>query len=105
MIKPNRLASFAAALLAGAAVLGACGNKEREAEADTGKAEAEVSTNLPESQVSDEQLRAAAEGAAAIAETPQGTATSVVVTPPAEPAAGAGAAAPAAPAKGGAEKH
>ena len=103
MIKPHRLAPAAAALLAGAALMSAC-SKEREAEADTGKAEAEVSTTLPESQVSDAQLKAAAEGAAAVAETPQGSNTSVVVTPPSDSTAtpaGTPAKAPTAPA----EKH
>ena len=77
------------AVLAGAS-LAACSN-EREAEVNTGTAQAEVSTNLPESQVSDDQLKAAAEGAAAIAETPQGSNTAVVVTPPAgSPAPSAG---------------
>ena len=63
--------------------LAACSEK-REAEVNTGTAEAEVSTTLPKSQVSDDQLEAAAQGAAAVAETPQGSNTSVVVTPPAE---------------------
>ena len=89
--KPHHVAT-AVAVLSGAAALGAC-NREREAEATTGTAEAEVSTTLPESQVSDTQLQAAAEGAAAIAETPQGSNTAVVVTPPPEtgPATGTGA--------------
>jgi hypothetical protein len=75
---PLMLAAAGAALLA----VGAC-SKEREAEVSTGAATAEVSTTLPESQVSDQQLEAAAQGAAAIAETPQGSNTAVVVTPPA----------------------
>ena len=90
-LRPIALA--AVTLLAGTS-LAACGEK-REAEVNTGTAEAEVSTNLPESQVSDAQLKAAAEGAAAIAETPQGSNTSVVVTPPADATAPAGAAPPA----------
>lgn len=68
------------AVMAGAVALVAC-SQEREAEVDTGTAEVEVSTTLPESQVSDEQLQSAAEGAAAMAETP-GAGTAVVVTPP-----------------------
>jgi hypothetical protein len=56
-------------------------NREREAEVQTGNAEVEVSTDLPPSQVSNQQLQSAAEGAAAIAETP-GAGTSVVVSPP-----------------------
>lgn len=74
-------AAVAAATLA--LTLGAC-SKEREAEVNTGTAEVEVKTTLPESQVSDQQLEAAAQGAAAIAETPQGSNTAVVVTPPAD---------------------
>lgn len=89
MTRTPKIAAMAVSLLAGAALITACGQK-REAEVDTGAAEAEVSTNLPESQVSDEQLKAAAEGAAAIAETPQGSNTSVVVTPPSD-ASGTGA--------------
>ena len=63
-----------------ALALSAC-NGKREAEVNTGTAEAEVTTTLPESQVSDDQLEAAAQGAAAIAETPGGSNTAVVVTP------------------------
>jgi len=61
--KPHHVAT-AVAVLSGAAALGAC-NREREAD----------------------------EGAAAIAETPQGSNTAVVVTPPPEtgPATGTGA--------------
>jgi hypothetical protein len=80
----SKAATAAVALIGGAALLTACGGGEREAEANTGTAEAEVSTTLPESQVSDEQLKAAAEGAAAVAETPQGSNTAVVVTPPSD---------------------
>lgn len=96
--KPHRAATAGAALFATAALLGAC-NGEREAEATVGGAEAEVSTTLPESQVSDTQLEAAAEGAAAIAQTPQGSNTSVVVTPPSDQtgAASPGSADPATP--------
>ncbi|MFZ5721222.1 MAG: hypothetical protein ACOY5Y_17310 [Pseudomonadota bacterium] len=68
-------------VLLGAAALAACSD-ERSAEVSTGAAEAEVSTTLPESQVSDQQLEAAAEGAAALADTPGGANTAVVVTPP-----------------------
>lgn len=81
MTRMPKTAAAAVTLLASAALITACGQK-REAEVDTGAAEAEVSTSLPESQVSDAQLKAAAEGAAAVAETPQGSNTSVVVTPP-----------------------
>lgn len=80
MIRTPRHAWIAAgALLTGAFALAGCGN-ERTAEVETGAAEAEVSTTLPESQVSDQQLENAAVGAAAMAETPQ-AAASVVITP------------------------
>lgn len=97
MTRMPKTAATAVALLAGAALITACGEK-REAEVDTGAAEAEVSTNLPESQVSDAQLKAAAEGAAAVAETPQGSNTSVVVTPPPTTGNAATGTTPAAPA-------
>lgn len=71
----------AAAVCAGLA-LSACSN-EREAEAKVGGAEAEVTTTLPESQVTDQQLQNTAEGAAAAAATAQGSSTAVVVSPPA----------------------
>ena len=53
-------------------------------------AEAEVTTKLPENQVSDQQLQAAAEGAAAVAETPQAAASVVVSPTPTGPATGSG---------------
>lgn len=87
-------AAWLAALLAATVSLAACGDRERSAEAETGNAEVEVTTNLPEGQVSDQQLKNAAEGAAAMAETPQAGA-SVVVSPPGS--AEGNAAAPAAP--------
>ena len=100
--RPIRAGLAAAGLLAGAAVLAACGDKERTAEAETPAAQAEVTTKLPENQVSDQQLQSAAEGAAAVAETPQ-AGSSVVVSPePTAPATGAAtgtAAAPAPPPK------
>lgn len=83
MTRMRKTAAVAVALLGGAALIAACSG-EREAEVNTGTAEAEVTTTLPESQVSDEQLKAAAEGAAAVAETPQGSNTAVVVTPPSD---------------------
>ncbi|WP_374470889.1 hypothetical protein [Phenylobacterium sp.] len=89
--RPLSVGLTAAALIAGAAALTACGGNERSAEAETPAAEAEVTTKLPESQVSDAQLQAAAEGAAAVAETPQ-AGSSVVVSPePTGPATGSGA--------------
>jgi len=74
-------AAWLAGLLAAAISLAACGDRERSAEVQTSNAEVEVTTTLPEGQVSDQQLENAAEGAAAIAETPQAGA-SVVVSPP-----------------------
>jgi hypothetical protein len=59
-------AAGASALLA----LSACGEGDREAEAETPVSEAEVSTQLPESVVSDEQLEATANAAADIAASP-----------------------------------
>ena len=60
----------------GAAALTACG--DREAEGETAVSEAEISTELPESVVSDEQLQAAADAAAQVAATPP---PQVVVVP------------------------
>lgn len=87
--KFERIASIAVALSASAA-LAACGGGERTAEAEEGGTTAEVSTNLPESQVPDQQLENAAEGAAAAAATP-GAGTSVVVSPDGGSPAPAGA--------------
>jgi hypothetical protein len=86
----HRPGSVAVMLTIWAALAAGCTEK-REAEVNTGKAEAEVSTTLPESAVSDAQLEAAAQGAAAVAETPQGSNTAVVVTPPAGAPAADGA--------------
>ena len=87
-------AGWIAAFFAAAAGLAACGERERSAEVETSNAEVEVTTKLPEAQVSDQQLKNAAEGAAAMAETPQAGA-SVVVSPPGS--AEANAAAPVTP--------
>lgn len=75
-----------AAMLFGAASLAACG--DREAEGETAVSEAEVSTELPETIVSDEQLQATANAAAEIAATPP---TEVVVVPAGPNQAGAAA--------------
>lgn len=83
MTRMRKTAALAVGLLGAGALITACSG-EREAEVNTGTAEAEVTTTLPESQVSDEQLKAAAEGAAALAETPQGSNTAVVVSPPSD---------------------
>ena len=60
----------AAALLSGAFALSACGDEDRTAEAETPVSEAEVSTELPEGVVSDQQLEATANAAADLAATP-----------------------------------
>ena len=59
-----------AGILAATAALAACGADERQAEAETPVSEAEVSTELPESVVSDEALNATAEAAADVAASP-----------------------------------
>lgn len=61
--------ALAAASAGAVAIIGGCGN-ERTAEADTPVSEAEVSTDLPESAVSDERLQASADAAAQVAATP-----------------------------------
>lgn len=61
-------AAFAAAA---ALALSACGDNERTAEAETSVAEAEVTTEMPEGAVSDAQLEATANRAAADASQPQ----------------------------------
>ena len=61
----------------GAAALAACSG-DRQAEGETPVAEAEVSTELPESVVSDNQLEATANAAAQAASTPP---AQVVVVP------------------------
>ena len=77
MIPIDRI--FVRALVAGlgAAALAACGG-DREAEGETPVAEAEVSTELPESVVSDNQLEATANAAAQAASTPP---AQVVIVP------------------------
>jgi hypothetical protein len=77
----NRIA-IATGVAATLALLAACGDNERTAEVETNTTEVEVSTTLPENQVSDAQLNAVAEGAALAAGTPNGSATGVVVAPP-----------------------
>jgi uncharacterized protein with FMN-binding domain len=72
-------AAAAAASLTG---LVACGGDERTAEAETNNTTVEVTTELSQNQVTDQQLNAVAEGAAIAAGTPQGSATGVVVAPP-----------------------
>ena len=65
----RRLLKNAALPIAAAAALAAC-NDDREAEAETPVSEAEVSTELPESVVSDAALNATANAAAEVAATP-----------------------------------
>ena len=80
------------ALVALAAVLplAACGN-ERTAESETPVSEAEVSTELPESVVSDTTLNATADAAAEMAATPPATVIPVPVDGTTNGAAGADA--------------
>ena len=59
-----------AALVAGAVTVSACGEGDRTAEAETPVSEAEVSTELPEGVVSDQELQATANAAAEIVATP-----------------------------------
>lgn len=79
----------ASALLA----LSAC-EGDREAEAETPVSEAEVSTELPETVISDEQLDATANAAADLAATPPAQIVPVPAGPGAAGQAGAGATAP-----------
>ena len=69
MMKSTVLMTAAAA--AAALALSACGDNERTATADTSVAEAEVTTEMPEGAVTDAQLEAAANRAAASASQPQ----------------------------------
>lgn len=57
--------------IAAALALTACGDDERTATAETSVAEAEVSTEMPEAAVTDAQLEASANRAAADASQPQ----------------------------------
>lgn len=77
----------------GAASLAACGG-DREAEAETPVAEAEVSTELPETVVSDNRLEATANAAAQVASTPPSQVVVVPVPVGGNGQAGAGAAPP-----------
>lgn len=69
--------------------LAACGEGDRTAEADTPVSEAEVSTELPETVVTDEQLEATANAAAEMAASPPPQVVPVPI-PGGEGAAGAG---------------
>lgn len=77
-LKSFRIPMAATAAAALVAVAGC--NNDRTAEADTPVSEAEVSTELPESVVSDEQLEATANIAANIAATPPPEVVPVPVT-------------------------
>lgn len=80
--------SASLALLAGATIaLAACGDSEREATADTGTAEATVTTEAPPSVVPDAQLQQQAQQAATAASTPVDGSGPVESTTPAAPAA------------------
>ena len=76
IVRSKALLSIGAALLLSTGALAACG--DREAESETPVAEAEVSTDLPESAVSDAQLQGAANAAAAEASTITGATTAAV---------------------------
>ena len=76
--------SVGAALALSMGALAACG--DREAESETPVAEAEVSTDLPEQVVSDQQLQGTADAAAATASSPPPTVVAVPV--PAQGATG-----------------
>jgi hypothetical protein len=81
-IRPLVLAGLPIACLA----LVACGDAPRSARASTAVAEAEISTKLPASEVSDEFLMATATAAAEAASIPHPVAVGVVAPPP-EPVA------------------
>ncbi len=88
MAGPRLLPLNSCALLIAATALSGCGG--REAEGETPVAEAEVSTELPESVVSDQRLDAAANAAAQVASSPP--AQVVVVPVPGSPGGNQGAA-------------
>jgi hypothetical protein len=69
-MKTRALARAAAAafLIAGATGLSACGGDQRDAEATTDNAQAQVSTTAPENAVSDSELNAAAVNAVTAAD-------------------------------------
>jgi hypothetical protein len=71
-------------LIASMTLIG-CNDTRRTAHASTSVAEAEVSTKLPASQVSDEFLQATATVAAEAASVPHPVAAAVVVPPPPPP--------------------
>jgi len=78
------IGSLGAALTV-ALALTACGDKERTAEADTGTAEATVTTEAPPSVVPDAQLQQQAQQAATAASTPVDGSGPVVGTTPTTP--------------------
>ena len=79
-----RTAVLTLSLTAGLA-LAAC-HQERKASADTGTAEATVTTEAPRSAVPDSQLQQQAQQAATAASTPVDGSGPVTTTTPAEPA-------------------
>lgn len=87
--KPARILGLAAAI-AFAGALSACGG--REAESETATSEAEVSTEAPPEQVTDAQLKAAADEAAAAAAAGGATTSTAPTIDPVAPASGAPAA-------------
>jgi hypothetical protein len=91
-----RSIALASALIASTTLI-ACNDSRRTARASTTVAEAQVSTNLPASEVSDEFLLATATVAAEAASVPHPVAAAVVV-PPRQPPPSDAAANQAAPA-------
>ena len=86
-------AAYLTLALAATLALGAC-NKERKATAETGTAEATVTTEAPPAQVPDATLQSQAQQAATAASTPvDGSPPVTSTTPP--PPAGGGPTAPA----------
>ena len=78
-------------LAASGLALSAC-DRERSAEAETSVSEAEVSTELPESVVSDQRLEAAANASAAVAASPPARVVVIPAAPGTPPPAGQAAA-------------
>ena len=93
MISRQRMVWRSIFIALGAASLAACGG-DREAEAETPVAEAEVSTELPETVVSDNRLEATANAAAQVASTPPSRVVVVPVPVGSNAQANAGATAP-----------
>jgi hypothetical protein len=83
----SRGSLFLAGPLVASMALAACDDASRSARAHTAVAKAEVSTELPASEVSDEFLLATATAAAEAASVPHPVAVGVVAPPPEPPPA------------------